>query len=61
MDHHQIMTHHFDLLFLTILQDPKDPYKTAYDEEATILLTDQTDVPGEEELKSLEEVSACLV
>ena len=38
-------------------QDPQDPYRSEYDEEVVLLVTDQSDVLGAEELAGLQRVS----
>lgn len=38
------------------LQDPSDPYANEYDDEVILLITDQLDIPGEEELVGLQMV-----
>jgi hypothetical protein len=48
----------FMLLLLLLLQDPNDPFKGQYDEEVVLLLTDQNDISGEEELAKLQKVCA---
>lgn len=48
----------FMLLLLLLLQDPNDPFKGQYDEEVILLLTDQNDISGEEELAKLQKVCA---